>query len=93
MESRIIGMNKHSSQFEDFLTPKILKEKLVIASLFIALYDNMKESLVEKLKYFYFDGIERRKQETVRVVELILAYTLLVCIPHKMHCCDGCTNC
>lgn len=41
-----------------FFNPTILKQNLIIASLFIAVFDNFKTSIINRVKYFYFSGIK-----------------------------------
>lgn len=45
-------------QLENCFNPTILKQNLVIASLFIAVFDNFKSSITDKVKYFYWSGID-----------------------------------
>lgn len=51
-------MDNYKQNLEDFFNPEILKQNLIIASLFIAVFDNFKASLIDKVKYFYFSGIQ-----------------------------------
>lgn len=51
-------MDKFNQRLENFFNPDILKQNLVIASLFIAVFDNFKASIIDKVKYFYFSGIK-----------------------------------
>ena len=37
----------------EFLSPASLREKLIQASVFIAVYENFKSSIVDNVKYFY----------------------------------------
>jgi len=62
MRKGLFDMDKHLKKFKHFFTPEILKQNLTIAALFIAVYDNLKESIVDKVKYFYLDGIEDGKE-------------------------------
>ena len=55
--------NKYIQQLENCFNPAILKQNLVIASLFIAVFDNFKSSIVDKVKYFYLSGIKDGKEE------------------------------
>lgn len=45
-------------QLENCFNPAILKQNLVIASLFIAVFDNFKSSITDKVKYYYWSGID-----------------------------------
>lgn len=51
-------MDKFNQRLENFFNPDILKQNLVIASLFIAVFDNFKANIIDKVKYFYFSGIK-----------------------------------
>lgn len=51
-------MDKFNQRLEKFFNPDILKQNLIIASLFIAVFDNFKANIIDKVKYFYFSGIK-----------------------------------
>lgn len=51
-------MYKFKQKLEKFFNPKILKQNLIIASLFIAVFDNFKANIIDRVKYFYFSGIK-----------------------------------
>lgn len=51
-------MDKFNQRLENFFNPDILKQNLIIASLFIAVFDNFKANIINKVKYFYFSGIK-----------------------------------
>lgn len=51
-------MDKFNQRLENFFNPDILKQNLIIASLFIAVFDNFKANIIDKVKYFYFSGIK-----------------------------------
>lgn len=51
-------MNKFNQRLEKFFNPDILKQNLIIASLFIAVFDNFKTNIIDRVKYFYFSGIK-----------------------------------
>lgn len=51
-------MDKFNQKLEIFFNPDILKQNLIIASLFIAVFDNFKANIIDKVKYFYFSGIK-----------------------------------
>ncbi len=53
--------NEIDSNFEKFLNPSILQENLVIASLFIAVFDNFKTSIIKRVKDFYIIGFDNGK--------------------------------
>ena len=46
----------------EFLSPASLREKLIQASVFIAVYENFKSSIVDNVKYFYCIGFEEGKE-------------------------------
>lgn len=68
-------MTDFTQKLEDFFNPEILKQNLTIASLFIAVFDNFKATIIDKVKYFYFsgicDGIEQFKDYEVEVLSKI----------------------
>lgn len=41
----------------------MLKEKLILISLFIAVYENFKSTIIENVKYFYWSGYENGKEQ------------------------------
>lgn len=47
-------MFETKEMLEKFLNPTILKQNLIIASLFIAVFDNFKTSVINRVKDFYF---------------------------------------
>lgn len=51
-------MDKFNQRLENFFNPDILKQNLIIASLFIAVFDNFKANIIDRVKYFYFSGIK-----------------------------------
>jgi hypothetical protein len=55
--------NKLKTQLENCFNPEILKQNLIIASLFIAVFDNFKSSIIDKVKYFYLSGFKDGKEE------------------------------
>ena len=55
LESR---MSSPSEKWEMLLTPAVMQEKLVSASLYIAAYDLLKESIVGRIRSFYMVGFD-----------------------------------
>lgn len=51
-------MCKFNQKLEKFFNPEILKQNLIIASLFIAVFDNFKANIIDRVKDFYFSGIK-----------------------------------
>ena len=49
-------MSSPTEKWEKFLTPAIMQEKLVSASLYIAAYDLLKESIIGRIRSFYMVG-------------------------------------
>lgn len=47
---------------DEFLDPESLRQKLIQASVFIAVYENFKSSIVDNVKYFYCIGFEDGKE-------------------------------
>ena len=47
---------------DEFLKPESLRQKLIQASVFIAVYENFKSSIVDNVKYFYCIGFEDEKE-------------------------------
>lgn len=54
-------MKDNHEMLENFLEPKKLKENLIFISLFISIYENFKETIIENVKYFYWSGIKDGK--------------------------------
>ncbi|MGE5579240.1 MAG: hypothetical protein ACM3WU_04265 [Bacillota bacterium] len=46
----------------DFLEPAIMRERLIRISLFIAVYESLKETVIENVKYFYWSGFQDGKE-------------------------------
>ncbi len=55
-------MNTSRSDLNQFLNPDILREKLILISLFIAVYENFKSTIVNNVKYFYWSGFVNGKE-------------------------------
>ena len=51
-------MFETKEMLKKFFNPTILKQNLIIASLFIAVFDNFKTSIINRVKYFYCSGIK-----------------------------------
>ena len=47
-------MFETKEMLKNFFNPTILKQNLIIASLFIAVFDNFKTSIINRVKDFYF---------------------------------------
>ena len=54
---------KLKQKFEKVFNPKILRQNLIMASLFIAAFDNFKSNITNNVKYFYFSGYENGKEQ------------------------------
>lgn len=51
-------MSSPTEKWEKLLTPAVMQEKLVSASLYIAAYDLLKESIVGRIRSFYMVGFD-----------------------------------
>jgi len=49
-------MDNSNAKFENFLKPESLQQNLMIASVFIAVYENFRSDIIDKVKYFYCKG-------------------------------------
>ena len=58
-----MNQNDYKQQLENCFNPDILKQNLIIASLFIALFDNFKSSITQNVKYFYLSGFSDGKEQ------------------------------
>jgi len=53
-------LDDYSKQILNFLSPDSLKENLIFTSIFIAIYENFKHTIVENLKFFYCNGFDEK---------------------------------
>ena len=44
------------TQWEQFLSPKVMQERLISASLYITAYEILKESIIDRIRSFYMVG-------------------------------------
>ena len=51
--------DKIKDSWERILHPKTLKENIIVASLFSMAFEMLKTSIIEKLEYFYSDGLDK----------------------------------
>jgi len=49
-------MSESSRRWEDFLNPEILKTKLISASIYLAAFEILKASIIERIETFFTDG-------------------------------------
>lgn len=49
-------MNKHSENWEQFLNPEVLKDKIISASMFLIAHEILIESIIGRIKFFFLDG-------------------------------------
>lgn len=49
-------MTDSSNQWEDFLNPEILKTRLISASIYLAAFEVLKDSIVGRIETFFSDG-------------------------------------
>lgn len=49
-------MNKYDAKWDSFLDPEYLGICLKFVSLFIAIYENFKYTIIENVRYFYWSG-------------------------------------
>ena len=54
----MIGMNKNNENWEQFLSPQVLRDKIISASMFLIAYEILIESIVGRIKFFYLDGFD-----------------------------------
>jgi hypothetical protein len=54
-------MNDYDENMLHFLDPTLLREKLAFFSLFIAIYENFKYTIVEHVRWFYCNGFQDGK--------------------------------
>ncbi len=50
--------NKHREEWEHFLNPETLRANLMLASIYIATYEILKESIIKPVKDFYINGFD-----------------------------------
>lgn len=50
-------------KLNEFFNPDLLRQKLITASIYIAVYENFKSSIVDNVKYFYWSGFEDGKEQ------------------------------
>lgn len=46
-------LNNYKGQWENFLNPEILKERLINISMYITIYEMLKDSIINRIKDFY----------------------------------------
>lgn len=51
-----MSLQKAKEKWKNFLNPAILKPSLIIYSIFITVFEILKQQVVERIKYFYVDG-------------------------------------
>ena len=59
-------------KISELLNPDMLKEKLILISLFVAVYENFKSTIVENVRYFYWSGLENGKEQFKYYEEKVL---------------------
>ncbi|MDD2199560.1 MAG: hypothetical protein PHE08_07540 [Bacteroidales bacterium] len=57
-------MNKKDVQYENFFDPEKLNSNLIFISLFIALYENFKFSIINHIKSFYLEDTKNNKDDS-----------------------------
>ena len=55
-------MSSPTEQWEQLLTPALMQEKLISASLYIAAYDLLKESIIGRIRSFYMVGFNEDRE-------------------------------
>jgi len=50
---------KIQAAWERFLNPETLRQNLVVASMFLAAFEMLKESIVDRIKQFYITGFDQ----------------------------------
>jgi hypothetical protein len=56
---------KIQDQWERFLTPEILRSNLIIASVYISTYEILKNSIIERIRDFFWTGWSREKGDII----------------------------
>ncbi len=56
-------MNNNKDNLEQFFNPENINISLKIISLYIAVYENFKSTIVNNVKYFYWSGIKDGKEQ------------------------------
>ena len=51
-------MDNYKQKLENFLNPEILNKNLIIASLYIAVFDNFKHRIISSVRDFYISGFK-----------------------------------
>ncbi len=44
---------KLEQTLEEFLNPEIMRERLISASIYIAAFESLKETIIEKIRFYY----------------------------------------
>lgn len=57
--SETVAMNEHIRQsWERFLNPETLRSNLIVASIFLAAYEILRQSIIERIRDFYIKGFD-----------------------------------
>jgi len=51
--------NDNQAQWERFLDPEVLRPNLILASVYIAAFEVLKNSIIERLRFFYVSGFDQ----------------------------------
>ncbi|MEG1824899.1 MAG: hypothetical protein RR501_08985 [Cloacibacillus sp.] len=63
----------YTQKLGDFFTPDLLRQKLITASVFIAVYENFKSAIVDNVKYFYCNGVNEGEEQFKGYDEAVLS--------------------
>ena len=51
--------NDNQAKWERFLDPEVLRPNLILASIYIAAFEVLKNSIIERLRFFYVSGFDQ----------------------------------
>lgn len=57
-------MNESARKWEEFLSPEVLRTKLITASMFLAAFELLKDSIINRVEGFYIIGFDENGAET-----------------------------
>lgn len=56
-------MSKHHENWQQFLNPEVLRDKVISASMFLIAHELLIESIVGRIKFFYLDGFYKNESK------------------------------
>src|SRR5215211_8958883 len=51
--------NDNQAKWERFLDPEVLRPNLILASIYIAAFEILKNSIIDRLRFFYVSGFDQ----------------------------------